>query len=151
MIYKTNSDITKVVDGIIAHGVNCQGAMGSGVAKALYSKWPTIRYKYLDDFKSDRPILSQVREVKIDDNLSVFNCYTQNYYGYDSTKIYASLYAVLLSMKTIIDRNKYSSKPLFINIPKIGCGLGGLNWKDVECGLLNLEDIHNMNFIVHTL
>ena len=37
-------DITTVEPpGIIAHGVNCQNIMGSGVAKALFQKWPLVR------------------------------------------------------------------------------------------------------------
>ena len=146
MIYKENSDITLVKEGIIAHGVNCQGAIGRGVARAICEKWPEVKRKYQVDFMNcSRPRLSEVKVVYIDKGLTLVNCYTQNRYGRDG-KVYASLYAVLMTMKIIVTRMNAKQ----INIPKIGCGLGGLEWKDVEYGLLNLEKLHKVEFIVHT-
>src|SRR5271167_114181 len=43
-----NKDITTVDEGIIAHGCNCQGVMGSGVARFLRDKYPQIFPYYQD-------------------------------------------------------------------------------------------------------
>ena len=93
MIYKENSDITKVSSGCIAHGVNCQGVMGSGVAKALYTKWPRVRTEY---FNIKFHHLGTVQSVKIDKNLSIFNCHTQEFYGQLTNKVYADLLSIKL-------------------------------------------------------
>ena len=146
MIYKENSDITKVKSGIIAHGVNCQGAMGSGVAKALCEKWPEIKTKYLKDYKIYRPELGEIKRIDINKKLLVFNCYTQEYYGYNN-ETYANLYSILFSLSIIVE----NYNPKQINIPKIGCGLGGLHWDNVEEKLLRLEKKYKMEFVVHTL
>lgn len=39
-------DITTATRGIVVHGVNCQGVMGSGVALAIRTKWPQIFESY---------------------------------------------------------------------------------------------------------
>jgi O-acetyl-ADP-ribose deacetylase (regulator of RNase III) len=36
-------DITETELDFIAHGVNCQNTMGSGVAKALFTKWIGVK------------------------------------------------------------------------------------------------------------
>lgn len=45
-------DITTIDEGVILHQVNCQNAMGSGVAKALFSKWPQIKQNTIKLLKS---------------------------------------------------------------------------------------------------
>ena len=143
MIHKKNSDITKVDSGIIAHGVNCQGVMGSGVAKALYTKYPIVKSAYLKMYKHS---LGNVQIVEVDKGLDVFNCHTQEFYGYNDS-VYASLSAVVSTLTFIAGIAKQKD----VNIPKIGCGLGGLNWDDVESELLCIEKIYDVEFVVHTL
>ena len=46
MINYLTKDITTVDRGIIAHGCNCQGVMGSGVARFLRDKYPQIFPEY---------------------------------------------------------------------------------------------------------
>ena len=43
-------DITTERHGLIIHGVNCQGVMGSGVALAIRNKWPVV----YDEYKKHR-------------------------------------------------------------------------------------------------
>lgn len=38
-----NKDITTLKKGILIQQVNCQNAMGSGVAKAIYQKLPQVK------------------------------------------------------------------------------------------------------------
>lgn len=49
-------DITKPISSkgiVIAHIVNDIGLMGSGVAKAIYEKWPDVRKLYLKWFEAE--------------------------------------------------------------------------------------------------
>ena len=41
-----NKDITTLKKGILLQQVNCQNAMGSGVAKAIYTRWPIVKEEY---------------------------------------------------------------------------------------------------------
>ena len=96
-------DLTTVTDGIVAHGCNCAGGFGSGIAGAIKNKWPAVAQ-----------------------DLIVANCYTQEFYGpgdrryADPDAIEACLYQLLeIAMEAELD----------LYIAKIGCGLGGLSWE----------------------
>lgn len=135
----TNKDITTVNSGIIAHGVNCQGAMGAGVAKALYEKWPMIRQQYIQVHPDDR-ILGRVQRVIATPMVLVYNCFTQ--WGYGSKGRYADPTAISTCLNTVMrdaSRNRYNE----IFIPPIGCGLGGLDYeKDLLPVLKELDETY---------
>jgi O-acetyl-ADP-ribose deacetylase (regulator of RNase III) len=133
MIEYKKMDLCDVDRGIIAHGVNCQSKMGSGVAAVLKGKWPKIYPSYLAKCSTEDDnvnLLGQVDIVEISLELFIVNCFTQVNYGKDG-KIYANPLAITKSFDKLF--NFSNSKQLPIYIPKIGCGLGGLSWdKDVK-------------------
>lgn len=129
MIEYVYGDITAVDNGMLLHGVNCSGVMGSGVALAIKNKWSGV----YTDFKSrdiGEAMLGKFYPVKVERNLYVGNCYTQLKYGKDG-KVYASLNAIA---KSVLSAYKFAelNNITTIAMPKIGCGLGGLNWGDVS-------------------
>lgn len=157
MITYVNKDITTVERGIVAHGVNCQGVMGSGVAAALRRKYPQIFtvYKLICDMYTKNPdwMLGLVDIVDInrglDPDLFIVNCFTQERYGRDGQK-YADLDAVASSLERCFGLAQGLALPLFI--PKIGCGLGGLSWEtEVEPVVQKLADKYGMVVHVCTL
>lgn len=127
MIIEINDDILNTDCDVIAHGVNCQGVMGSGVAKVLYEKWPTVRFAYLDycHTRSPEKLLGRIEEVHTNDKL-IINCFTQLEYGYDK-KLYLS-YDALERCIVKIKESGYKE----VAIPKIGCGLAGGDWQIVS-------------------
>jgi len=117
----------------IAHGVNCQNRMGSGVAKVLFTKYPKVKedyhYWYVQDSeffprKSDR--LGYCTQSPQENGKVVLNCYTQEKYGYDGEKYvsYDAIYNVFEELKNLGKKE--------VAIPKIGCGLAGGNWEIVS-------------------
>ncbi len=123
-------DITTVsAPAIIMHGVNCQGVMGSGVARTLYEKWPDVKTMYLK-IPTDYMKLGVVQFVMVEHNLWVYNCFTQEFFGKDGKK-YADPMAIRKCLSNLF--YEATEKQIFdIYTPKIGCGLGGLDWeKDV--------------------
>lgn len=120
-------DITKVVKGIIGHGCNCSGGFGTGVAGSIKKKWPIVSEKYHELVGNKNYTLlgkCQIIEI-INKELYVVNCFTQINYGYNGRK-FADINAI---QKCLIELCKYSNElNLPIYIPKIGCGLGGLDW-----------------------
>ena len=139
-------DITSITHGIIAHGVNQQLKMNSGVARAIRYKWEKSYYQYIA--KVPVPKLGYADEVFINDHLYIMNCYTQQYYGRDH-KQYASLDAVIESLTYVALFSKRYN--LNINIPKIGCGLGGLNWMIVKGKIIEIENEYDVKFNVYIL
>jgi O-acetyl-ADP-ribose deacetylase (regulator of RNase III) len=123
MIKYRNMDITTVETGIVAHGVNCQKVMGSGVAKAIREKWPEAYRQYI----THPSVLGEVCWAKIETGLWVANCHTQVNYGRDG-KRYADPEAIRYSLSQVLAWADQKELPVYM--PKIGCGLGGLSWND---------------------
>jgi O-acetyl-ADP-ribose deacetylase (regulator of RNase III) len=133
-------DITTVDRGIIAHGVNCQHTMGSGVAAAIRRKWPKV-YDLYKQAPRGKTMLgaAQLVPLKEDDSLFVVNCYTQVFYGTGGR--FADVEAIRKSLGTTLDWADYYDLPLYL--PKIGCGLGGLNWsEEVRPTIERLENVY---------
>ena len=120
-------DITTIDRGIILHGCNCQGVMGSGVAKALRDKWPQIFLPYeglCHAFRNKQHLLlGNVCFVDIDNQLVIGNMFTQQYYGKDG-KVYADIFAIVNGIEKTITSVLVSKMKLPVYMPKIGCGLG---------------------------
>jgi O-acetyl-ADP-ribose deacetylase (regulator of RNase III) len=126
-------DITETELEYIAHGVNTQNVMGSGVAKVLFTKWPQVKSDYHGYCNGHEAIgysidLGEVNIVCTEDDLTVFNCFTQEFYGYDGDR-YVNYAAIVKCFNTILDYMPHRSK---LAIPKIGCGLAGGDWNIVE-------------------
>ena len=135
-------DITETPLRYIAHGVNCQNVMGSGVAKALYTKFPEVKEEYHLYTTSHRQgisnhgprfILGRIHRAYSfkKDNPSgskrIYNCYTQFNFGYDG-KRYVNYSAIIHCFENLL-KEKLDGP---IAIPKIGCGLAGGDWNIVE-------------------
>lgn len=127
MIEFENRDITTVTKGIVAHGVNCQGVMGSGVALYIKNKWPKAFERYVE-LGSGEQLLSTTQIVPVDQDLYVANCFTQVSFGNDRDVRYADVEAV---QKCLSDVFRYASMvdaPIYL--PKIASDRGGLSWED---------------------
>lgn len=144
MIRHLNQDVTTARQEIIVHQVNCQGRMGSGVAKAIKEKFPNVytEYKKYCD-KYGRPavinvLLGKCQIVEIDEpnrnrpgKQYVANLFAQDKYGFDG-QMYTSYDAFLKGLRTLkefcIEHNIKS-----IAFPeKIGCGRGGADWQIIS-------------------
>lgn len=126
-------DIIKISDGIIAHQVNCRNRMKSGVAKALYIKYPLVKESYHKqcELASPTSLLGEVFTVKVTDDLYVFNCFSQLNYGYDNAR-YTDYDAIRECFKEISYLNDALYKKQ-VYIPYLyGCGLGNGKWNIVE-------------------
>lgn len=133
MIDHINKDIVTVTEGFIIHGCNAQGAMGSGVAGALRSKWPAIYQPYhtlCSQYSNNREmLLGQIAPYTVSQEplLVVLNAITQLNFGSDG-KIYADVGAI----RTVLEIAAYAANKVDqpIYLPQIGCGLGGLDWDE---------------------
>ena len=123
-------DITETELKYIAHGVNCQNVMGSGVAKALFTKWLDVKTEYhkfcalVAQTPEER--LGSAEPVHVEDGKVIYNMFTQLNYGYDNKK-YVNYAATSNCFRLLITDGVKQ-----IAIPKIGCGLAGGNWAFME-------------------
>ncbi|SHN40951.1 macro domain-containing protein [Chitinophaga sp. CF418] len=108
-----------------AHGCNCAGAMGKGIAVAFKERYPKMYQEYKMLCRTGKFTLGSVYEYNYGDGY-VFNLGTQV-----SWTTRANIEAVgqaiekMLSIASTLKIDK-------IALPKIGAGLGGLNWDDVK-------------------
>jgi len=119
---------------IVAHGVNCRGGFGSGIAGQIAKRYPVVRSKYLEKFKNEGWRLGESQGVFMYDEPSrhlsvIMNCATQDDYGRDG-QLYCDYDAIFTCITTLY--NTCASLELTPGIPKIGCGLAGGDWIIVE-------------------
>lgn len=130
----------KIIDGdllnseatIICHQVNCQGKMGSGIAKQIKERYPEvfIAYQGLCKYYKDC-LLGDCQVVETHDGKHVANLFGQLGYGYDGRQ-YTDLQALKRSMIKLRNRCNLNLKNITIAMPyKIGCVRGGANWDEV--------------------
>lgn len=121
---------------IFAHGVNCKGGFGSGLAKEIARRLPKVRNEYLYKHHSEGWGLGQTQLVNIyteDEDYQhhhrVMNCATQKEYGREK-KMYCSYEAIEQCMHEYHGYCKENN--LIPGLPYIGCGLAGGDWNIVK-------------------
>jgi O-acetyl-ADP-ribose deacetylase (regulator of RNase III) len=125
--YKEGDVLESIADfNYIAHGVNCQGVMGGGIALQIKTQYPMTFHKYkkaCNDAAFEKQHL--LGQIVIDGENKLIHCFTQLYYGNQSHVKYVSYDAIHGCFNRINSQLPGSS----IVIPKIGAGLGGGNWE----------------------
>ena len=124
-----DGDILQAKENIIAHQVNCQGVMGSGIAKQIKDKYPNVFSPYRKFFVNNKfTALGKCQIVKAEDNKYIANLFGQYKYGRDKQYTdYKALEEALFSLKVSAKDHNLS-----VAIPyNIGCGLAGGNWETV--------------------
>lgn len=112
---------------IIAHGVNCRAAIGSGVAGQIARLFPSAKSEYLRKFKEDGWRLGDVQFVFVEDKI-IANCATQ--YDYGRSGVYVDYEAVASCLNKVFEFASAGS--CGVAIPKIGTGLGGGDWDTIN-------------------
>ena len=144
MVKIVDGDLMKASENIIAHQVNCQGKMASGVAKSIRNNFPEVYEEYMNMYNLNNnkgcPSGELLGTAQIVDcrNKIVCNIFAQDTYGYDG-KNYTdvnSLERGLKELYTFAKENNYSAALPF----KIGSCRGGADWNEVY---KIIEDIFN--------
>jgi O-acetyl-ADP-ribose deacetylase (regulator of RNase III) len=139
MVHYVKGDLLESNVDYICHQVNCQGIMGSGIARQIRERWPEVYEVYRKTYMRYEQMgippeykLGNVERVYIDNGereRCVVNMYSQRAYGYDGRR-YTSYDAFAECLNQI---NAFCPDGSTIGFPKnIGCGLGGGNWKVIS-------------------
>ena len=147
MIKYIKGDLLTTDASVIVHGCNCQGVMGSGVAKQIKEKYPVVYERYMMVYKKYPDLLGKIQIVNISENLKIVNCFTQEFYGKDGTR-FIDYYAIQSCMRKLGHFCKVTNINK-IAMPKIGCGLGGGNWNKVED--IIKHELRSTNVLVYEL
>lgn len=107
----------------LAHGANCMGFMGAGVAKPIHDRYPVnygvYRYLCINGFFT----LGDCLEVGEGDH-TVYNLATQHFPG-----PHANLGAIGLAVKNMAIQTAARQVDL-VKTVRLGCGIGGLDWDE---------------------
>jgi O-acetyl-ADP-ribose deacetylase (regulator of RNase III) len=116
---------------VIAHSVNCKGVFGAGFALEIAKHYPEAKEAYLDKFQHKGWKPGNVQIVHLARKI-VVNMALQDTYGRSGvhTKLSACETAFNIVFKYCQNHN-YN-----ISMPKVGSGLGGEKWANVESILI---------------
>lgn len=137
--------IYKVVDGdvldmffkstenaALLHGANCQKVMGAGIANQIRNKVAPMFYLDQYDTRAASQRLGSYSAVvvgHVEEKIKIgVNLYTQFLPGQNFDK--NALVNALRSFRFSIPPEQRPELTLYL--PKIGCGIGGGDWKEVE-------------------
>lgn len=140
-------NLLDIQKGILVHGCNCQGVMGSGVALAVKNKYKGTHTIYREVWRSvglslgsvilcaglnygskneHRPYEAHVSD-ELPDDLFVVHAMTQFAYGTDKRHVdYDAISACFAQVKLLARDFK-----LPVYYPLIGAGLGGGDWSEI--------------------
>jgi O-acetyl-ADP-ribose deacetylase (regulator of RNase III) len=137
----TSGDIFKTDAKSIVNPVNCVGVMGKGLAKQFKQQFPEYYKEYKRHCRQEllqlhRPIpyqLTQKEQRKVKDALVIISFPTKHHFK-EKTK----LDNVIKGLDALFSLYLYFQKEtdfMFIDsiaIPKLGCGNGGLKWRELK-------------------
>lgn len=108
-----------------AHACNCAGTMDAGVSIAFKKRWPRMYEEYVRRCHDKRLALGDVF-VWSEDDVVVYNLATQQHW-----RARSKLSAFSRAVKRMLEL-AHQGGVTRIGLPRIGAGLGGLDWNRVR-------------------
>ena len=144
MIEYRKGNLLDVTSGVIIHGCNSHGVMGSGVALAVKNKYPGAYESYREwciDSKDDQDLLGSVIVYEANENLLVANMITQKDFGTHKRQVnYGAIARGFDDLEEF-----YANMPeLVFHFPKIGAGLGGGDWEVIAEIIEQMCPVHRL-------
>ena len=143
---KRNGDLFTTDLTVIGHGVNTVGVMGAGVARVVRYKFPETYKAYVKGCHLNIITPGVSMPGPKENGKIIMNIASQKLPGAD-----AKLSWLATAVECAIDICQNSFNIHSMAIPQIGCGIGGLEWPDVEKILLALESDYKFEFEVWRL
>lgn len=131
-----NGDATQPIGAgnkIIVHICNDIGKWGKGFVLALSSRWPITRSQYMAWYKRDDALpfrLGEVQFVQVEPDLWVANLIGQHGIRRRGCHVPIRYEAVAEGLtKVAIKAQELNGS---VHMPRIGCGLAGGKWEEIE-------------------
>lgn len=124
-----------------AQGVNCAGAMDAGIAVAFKKKWPRMFEEYRARCEDGRLTLGDVFAWGEGD-VTVYNLAIQEHWRKKAT-----MAGLTRALKKTIELATHAGVDR-LGVPRIGTGLGGLEWPRVKSVLEELGKETPLTFVV---
>lgn len=145
MIESRTGDLFSADDvDALAHGCNCAGAMGRGIAVEFKRRWPQMYEEYRARCRSGELTLGKVFPWQAEDRW-IYNLGTQAHW-----RTRAELTAVVSSVELMLT-HAAEHGVRSIAMPRIAAGLGGLEWHDVEAAIAPAVAARGITVVVYQL
>ena len=116
--------------GVIAHVCNDSGGWGNGFVLAISRRWPEPEAAYRRWARSGQDFgLGMVQLVQVDDRLRVANMVAQHGYVSPANPVAIRYDALAQCLSKLAGRIKEGT---IIHMPRVGCGLAGGTWDQIE-------------------
>lgn len=126
VVHKTG-DIFESEADVIGHGVNLQGVMGAGIAKTVKELYPSVYEGYKRAVELGALGAGDTLILPTDDSGDL---YIANIVSQVKTGANADLNLLESGLMETVDQMRFMG--LFtLALPRIGAGIGGLDWDDV--------------------
>lgn len=129
--FKTGNIFDSTCD-VLVNPVNCQGISGAGLAKEFKQKFPR-HVNIFEEFqkRSDKMKPGEVAHLYLETKPNIMFATTKDHWSNPSKLSWIE--AIVIRVKYLIENAPNHPNPLArissVAIPKLGCGLGGLNWE----------------------
>ncbi|MBS3167933.1 macro domain-containing protein [Candidatus Woesearchaeota archaeon] len=144
MITEVTADILELKVNAIAHGCNTQGIMNAGLAKVLKERFPIMYKEYKAYCETEMFNPGDIHFYRNPKGPNIINIATQI-----ELEKGARLDYIEEGLKKIED--SYSRWGInSLAVPRIGCGLGGLAWRDVRRVIYSIFGSSNLDVRVVT-
>lgn len=144
VIYK-DGDLFTTDAHAIGHGVNVYGVMGHGIAPEFKKRWPHMYDLYKEECLSERLQPGSTMAYVTQTGHIVFNIASQDKPGPNAQLdwLIAGLHLAMNACQT--------SNIEKLALPRIGCGIGGLDWDEVKPALEKIASEYSTDIEVWTL
>lgn len=136
---------------VLAHGCNAKGVMGRGIAVGFRERWPAMyqMYKEMCEKGDLRPgdLFAYPLIGRTEEDKTIFNLITQDDWRPPGPN--ATLDFIEGAVENAVWRLTNVLYLRAFAMPKIGAGLGGLEWADVAERLESIET--DVSAIIYTL
>ncbi len=124
MIHYVNTSIFDSTAQTLINPVNTVGVMGKGLALKFKELYPEMYYKYKVACKNGDLTVGRIFSYKVDSDKLVVCFPTKKHWKHPSCIEY-----IEDGLKAFV-QNYESLEITSVSFPKLGCGLGGLNWNE---------------------
>lgn len=111
---------------VYVNPVNTQGVMGAGLAKRFLEEFPTILKPYRNACSNGSLKIGRLLPIQVDKKVVI--CFPTKDHWKDPSQL-AFVESGLTALASLLTKHLPRST---VGIPALGCGLGGLNFNEVE-------------------
>lgn len=142
---EVTGDLFQIDTIAIGHGVNCTGVMGSGIAPLFRTRWPDMYEAYRHACLTKEITVGGLFPYKTDDGRVILNLASQNQPGANAEL--SAIRASLMKAVLYCEREDLTE----FAIPRIGAGIGGLNWDEVKATVVEVGNMTDVDIIIVSL